>query len=204
MGSNSGSAYIFEYNGTNWTQMVKLTASDGAPSDYFGRAVSITGNHVVIGAYGNDDMGTSSGSAYIFEYDGTNWTQQAKLNPSDGASSDYFGYSVAIDGNYAVIGAYGDDDMGSYSGSAYIFSFNGTNWVEQQKLLAVDGLSSDYLGQSVSITDNYVVAGAYGNDDMGSNSGSAYIFGLCPTADLNGDCQVDLVDFSVLSKHWQQ
>jgi len=175
-GSSSGSAYIFEWNGTNWDQQAKLTASDGASSDYLGYSVSISGDRCVVGAYGDDDNGSYSGSAYIFEWNGTNWSQQAKLTASDGASSDYFGYSVSISGNRCVIGARYDDDKGSGSGSAYIFEWNGTNWSQQAKLTASDGASGDYFGYSVSISGGRCVVGADGDDDMGSYSGSAYIF----------------------------
>jgi hypothetical protein len=108
-----------------WTQQAKLLASDGAASDYFGRTVSISGDGstAIVGAYGDDDKGTSSGSAYIFTRSGTVWTQQAKLLASDGAASDSFGQAVSIsgDGSTAIIGAYGNADKGSASGSAYIF-----------------------------------------------------------------------------------
>ena len=99
---------------------VKITASDGAAGDYFGRSVAISGDYAVVGAYRDDDP-SSSGSAYIFKRDGDAWTQQAKIIASDGAVDDYFGYSVAISGDYAVVGAYRDDDAGSDSGSAYIY-----------------------------------------------------------------------------------
>jgi hypothetical protein len=126
--SDQGSAYIFVRSGTSWTQQAKLVASDGAAGDYFGWSVSISGDgaYAVIGAY-VDAIGANSnqGSAYIFVRSGASWTQQAKLVASDGAASDYFGYSVSIsaDGAYAVIGAY-DDDAGANTnqGSAYIFA----------------------------------------------------------------------------------
>jgi len=176
MGSSSGSAYIFQRSGTSWVQQAKLVPSDGYSSDYFGYSVSISGDYAIVGAYYDDDRGTDSGSAYIFQRSGTSWSQQAKLTAADGLSSDIFGYSVSISGDYAIVGAYGDDDMGSSSGSAYIFQRSGTSWSQQAKLLASDGVSSDYFGRSVSISGDYAIAGAYGNDDMGSTSGSAYIF----------------------------
>jgi hypothetical protein len=86
-------------------------------------AVSSDGNTAVIGARYDDDRGIDSGSAYVFTRSGISWTQQAKLTASDGAGRDSFGWSVAVsgDGSIAVIGAYGDDDRGSNSGSAYVF-----------------------------------------------------------------------------------
>ncbi|MFQ6615865.1 MAG: FG-GAP-like repeat-containing protein [Fidelibacterota bacterium] len=174
--SDAGSAYIFVRSGTSWTQQAKLTASDGAASDFFGKSVSIRGDYAVVGSYRDDDKGSSSGSAYIFVRSGSNWTQQAKLTASDGASSDFFGTSVSISGDYLVVGADGDDDNGGASGSAYIFLRSGSSWGELTKITASDGASSDYFGASVSISDTFVAVGAYGDDDKGSTSGSVYIF----------------------------
>ena len=102
-------------------QIAKLLASDAAASDLFGYSVSISGDTALVGAYGDDDAGSRSGSAYIFTRSGSSWTQQAKLTASDAAANDWFGYSVSISGDTALVGAYRDDDGGSRSGSAYIF-----------------------------------------------------------------------------------
>ena len=80
-----------------------------------------------------------SGSAYVYRFDGTKWVEEAKLLASDGAACDYFGVSVSVSGDVAVVGADGDDDNGHQSGSAYVYRFDGTNWVEEAKLLASDG-----------------------------------------------------------------
>ena len=176
-GGSSGSAYIFVRNGTTWTEQEKLTASDAASRDQFGNSVSISGDYAVVGAYTDDDGGSSnSGSAYIFVRNGTTWSQQQKLTASDAAAGDQFGNSVSISGDYAVVGAYADDDAGGQSGSAYIFVRNGTAWTEQQKLTASDAASSDQFGRSVSISGDYAVVGAHQNAGAGSRSGSAYIF----------------------------
>ena len=100
----------------------KLLASDGAADDYFGRSVAVDGDTAVIGAYMDDDNGTNFGSAYVFTRNGGTWTQQVKLTASDGAAEDYFGYSVAVNGDTAVIGAAYDDDNITNSGSAYVFT----------------------------------------------------------------------------------
>ncbi len=174
--NDSGSAYIFKREGTTWTEQAKLKAGDATGADYFGSSVSISGDYAVIGANGDDDGGSDSGSAYVFKRDGTTWVEQAKLTAGDPWSFDYFGSSVSISGDYAVVGAYADDDGGSYSGSAYIFKREGTTWVEQAKLTASDAAAADYFGYSVSISGDYAVVGAYADDDGGSYSGSAYIF----------------------------
>ncbi len=87
-----------------WPHIQKLLALDGTASDNFGYSVAIDGDYAIIGAYLDSDMKINSGSAYIFKYDGTAWIQQAKLTAADGAASDYFGVSVSISGDYAIVG----------------------------------------------------------------------------------------------------
>jgi len=175
-GPTSGSAYVFKRSGATWTEEAKLTASDGAVGDCFGISVSIDGDYALIGAYGNDDNGDYSGSAYVFKRSGTTWTEEAKLTASDGAADDYFGRFVSIDGDYALIGAFADDDNGANSGSAYVFKRSGTTWTEEAKLTASDGAADDYFGCSVSVNGDYALLTAYGDDDNGVDSGSAYVF----------------------------
>jgi len=175
-GSNSGSAYIFRHQGTTWTQEARLTASDGDRDDYFGYSVSLSGDCALIGTSGDDDNGTDAGSAYIFRREGTAWTQEAKLTASDGAVEEYFGYSVFLSGDYALIGACVDDDNGPSSGSAYIFRREGTTWTEEAKVTASDGAAGDVFGVSVSLAGDYSLIGAYGDDHDGTDAGSAYIF----------------------------
>ena len=174
--SKSGSAYIYQRTGSAWTQTAKLTADDAAASDFFGRSVSIDGDYAVVGAEGDDDNGANSGSAYIFHRTDSAWTQQAKLTADDGAQTDVFACSVSISGDYAVVGAIGDDDNGEMSGSAYIFQRTGSAWTQQAKLTADDGEAEDFFGRSVSIDGDYAIVGADFDDDNGNASGSAYIF----------------------------
>ena len=143
--------------------------------------MSIDGDTVVIGAYSDDDKGYNSGSAYVFTRDtagdlASGWTQIAKLTADDGAASDYFGYSVSIDGDTVVIGANRDDDKGSNSGSAYVFTRDtagdlGSGWTQLAKLTAEDGADSDQFGSSVSIDGDTVVIGARFDTDKGSTAG---------------------------------
>ena len=150
----------------------KIKASDGAASDLFGRSVAVGSGRIVVGAYQDDDGGSSSGSAYIFDLDGT---QLAKITASDGGFADYFGYSVAVGSGRIVVGAYGDDDNASDSGAAYIFDLNGT---QLAKIKASDATGSDWFGRSVAVGSGRICVGAYLDDDNGSASGSAYIFDL--------------------------
>ena len=207
--SYKGSAYIFRYKDSDWTQQAKLTASDGASSDKFGTSVSTDGYHAIVGARLNDEKGEDAGAAYIFEpnkVDPNNWDRKAKLTASDANANDYFGYSVAIGQGHALVGAYGNDDNGSSSGSAYIFEpneINPDNWNQKAKLTAPDANAGDYFGFSVAVgIGRRAIVGAHGNDDSGSESGSAYILKLCPDADLDGDCIVTLNDLAVLAEDW--
>jgi hypothetical protein len=175
-GSESGSAYVFRYDGSDWVEEAKLTASDGAAVDHFGFSVAVSGDTAVVGARRDDDSGSNSGSAYVFRYDGSDWVEEAKLTASDGAAFDWFGELVAVSGDTAVVGAFGDDDSGSNSGSAYVFRYDGSDWVEEAKLTASDGAVSDYFAFSVAVSGDTAVVGAIGDDDNWLSSGSAYVF----------------------------
>ena len=175
-GTDSGSAYVFQRTSSGWVQVTKLLASDAAAGDYFGRTTGISGTYAVIGAPYDDDCGGRSGSAYIFEDNGTAWNQVAKLHASDGAGGDEFGHAIGMSGNKAIVGAHGNDDWGTTSGAAYIFEKSGASWGEAAKLTASDATGYDLFGCSVSISGEAAIVGAQGNDDNGSWSGSAYIF----------------------------
>ena len=172
----SGSAYVFVRNGGVWTEQQKLLPLDGVAQDLFGSSADIDGDTIIVGAYGNDDNGSSSGSAYIFVRNGAVWTEQQKLLPSDGTANDIFGDRVAISGDTALIGAYWDDANGAETGSAYVFVRSGAVWSQQQKLLPSDPETGNRFGQSIAISGDTVVIGAYLNNDMGNDSGSAYVF----------------------------
>jgi len=155
---------------------VKLTADDGAPGDRFGYAVSIDSDTILVGAAADDDGGDASGSAYVFTRSGATWSQQAKLTAADPAELAAFGASVSVSGNSAVIGAYGDDDAGWASGSAYVFTRSGATWSQQAKLTADDIAQFTWFGSAVSMDGETVVVGAPWDDDGLGNSGSAYVF----------------------------
>jgi|GEM_PF-2164936 len=175
-GRNSGSACMFSLDDGEWIQQAKLTAEDGDVDDWFGYSVSISGDYAIVGAYQNDDDGEQSGSAYIFSLEDGEWIQQVKLTAEDADGGDYFGYSVSISGDYAIVGASGNGDDGELSGSAYIFSLDDGEWIQQAKLTAEDADEGDRFGQFVSISGDYAIVGAPEDDDDGDDSGSAYIF----------------------------
>jgi MYXO-CTERM domain-containing protein len=177
--TNQGSAYVFVRTGTTWTQQAKLTAGDGVTADTFGYSVSVSGDTALVGAYwDNIGANTDQGSAYVFVRSGTSWSEQAKLTASDGAAFDYFGSSVSVSGDTAVVGAYFDDVGANVNqGSAYVFVRSGTAWTQQAKLTAGDGAANDSFGSSVSVSGDTTLAGAYA-DDLGANTnqGSTSVF----------------------------
>ncbi len=180
VGSNvdQGSAYVFTRILVTWTQQQKLTAADGAASDQFGWSVAISGDTAIVGAY-TDDVGVNAdqGSAYVFVRNAGAWGLQQKLVAADGAASDGFGFSVAIDGNTAIVGARDDDVIGGNQGSAYVFVRSGVTWTQQQKLTAADGVGGESFGVAVAVSGNTAVVGAM-LDDTGPvlDQGAAYVF----------------------------
>ena len=187
LGANAGSAYIFRRTGTNtWDTGINIMADGTFTSQKFGISVAIDGDYAVVGAHESNEQGgaaqTKSGVAMIFHRTGANntpntWDTGQKIVPSDPAAYDEFGTGVAISGNTAVIGAPKDDDNSvTDSGSVYVFVRSGTTWTEQEKLTGGSGTTSGFLGHSVSISGDLVVAGAKYTSDNGLNSGAAYVF----------------------------
>lgn len=176
--ANSGSAYVFERgdDGT-WSEMQKLTASDQAGNDRFGKEVAVYEGYVVITATRNDETIINSGSVYIFELnDDDVWEETQILHASDPGANDNFGRSISIDADRMVLGAV-NDDVGEDSGGAYIFELGDDGeWTETQKLTASDAAASDNFGHAVSMSGEYLVIGAYRDDDTETQSGSAYVF----------------------------
>ena len=154
----------------SWDTETKITSSDAATGDRFGWSVSISGDYAIVGAYLDDDNGADSGSAYIYFRDNGVWTQQAKLTASDGAAGDYFGVSVSISGDIAVIGAWRDN---SDTGAAYVFTRSGTAWSQQAKLTASDASAGQAFGRYVAIDGDSIIAGV---SLFSSTDRAAYVF----------------------------
>lgn len=170
-------AYVFERQGDGtWLKVVKLTASDGEAADFFGWSVSLSGDRALVAAREDDDLGTNSGSAYVFERqgDGT-WLEVAKLTASDGEALDLFGWSVSLSGDRALVGSPESNGLFHNSGSAYVFErqADGT-WPEKAKLTTSDGTSFDRgFGRAVSLDVDRALVGAY---LFGSQIGASYVF----------------------------
>ena len=178
-GFDAGSAYVFVRDGALWTQQAKLSAGDAAAYDYFGSAVALAGDTALVGARGDaKSAGSDAGSAYVFTRDGSTWVQQAKLTAADAAEGDRFGAAVALAGDTALIGAWGDDTAaGTNAGSAYAFVRSGTGWSQQAKLSAGDAEADDNFGNAVALSGDTALIGAWGDDTAAAmHAGSAYVF----------------------------
>jgi FG-GAP repeat len=177
---SSGAARVFLRTNHGWVQEATLLPSDGLADDQCGHAVAIDGDTIVLGAFRDDHAGTgngNAGSAYVFVRSGATWTQQAKLVGSGVSGADLFGTSVAIDGDTVAVGAPMDElGMPNGTGVVYIFVRSGSTWSEQAAIRPADSISGDYFGHSVSLSGTSLAAGASRDDDLGANSGSAYVF----------------------------
>jgi hypothetical protein len=180
----AGSAYIFHRDGDIWTQQAKLTDPDAEIRDNFGGSVSISGDYAVIGASRDKVDGMTTGSAFVFIREGDSWTLQEKLTATDVEAWDLFGVSVGIDGDNIIVGSRYSDGRDSNSGSAYLFSRDGGEWIPTAKYIASDpSWGVDYFGNSVGISGDHIISGAFDPDYYGYKSGSAYLFN---TEGVNG------------------
>jgi hypothetical protein len=170
LGEDSGSAWVYHYNGTFWEPESKLTASDGTYSDHFGYSVCISGNTILIGAPGKIVNGIYMGTAYLFSKASGLWQEIAKLYPTDGTHEDEFGYSVAICGNFAAVGSPFTDHNGNNAGSVYIYQKQDTKWLYDTTVENPENTGSSYFSYSLSIFDNLLMVGIM--------SGNAYVYEL--------------------------
>ncbi len=160
-----------------------IVALDGAAGDDFGAAVGVDGMIAVVGAPEDDDAGSSSGAAYVFRFDGSEWVQEQKLTASDAGSGDDYGFAVGISGETIVVGAPRDDTAaGNRAGSVYVYRFDGGQllWVEDDHLFASDAGADDRFGYSVAIDRGTILVGAINQDEAASNAGAGYVFTPIP------------------------
>lgn len=185
-----GSAYIFGKQGDTWVQQTRLAASDTAIEDFFGHAVAVSGNSVIVGAYGNHDRGSWTGAAYVFEKSGSGWSQTARLVAGDRAPYDHFGYAVAIHGGRAVVGSTGDMQRGYLAGAVHIFTRGAPGWKEATKLTASDGHAYDNFGSALALDGDLLGVVAEGFFADGYRWGAAYAYSLAvlpPEAELSAE-----------------
>lgn len=177
-GNHAGAVYLFEKPDGGWRNMTeatkKLMAGDGATNRTFGTAVSIHGDTLVVGAAGRGN--SYPGAAYVFQSSDTGWQQVAKLTASDGADGDLFGFSLDMEGDRIVVGAYGKNDD---TGAAYLFTKPESGWgdAEESARLSVQRLSSgDQFGYAVAVSASHIAVGADRDDDNGTDAGAVYLF----------------------------
>jgi hypothetical protein len=194
--NNAGAVYDFEYQplAGGWSQWQKLLASDGQKGDNFGHSVDTVTGAVAVGAPYDDDNGTNSGSAYLFGWYLSGFTERDKLLACAGAPFDYFGWSVAIGhsleppygADRILVGVPMDDDYGDSSGSAYLFQWHDNDtpgdglddfWFHRGKLRALDAQPGDDFGAAVAMSGQTAMVGAPDHDfGVGPGSGAAYVF----------------------------
>ncbi len=180
---SSGAAYVFSRSGTTWSQQAYLKASNTEANDRFGYAVAVSGDSLVVGAYGEGSNATGvngtqsnnsaagSGAAYVFTRGGTTWTQQAYLKASNTEGGDNFGSSVGVSGDTVVVGAPHEssnatgvngtqtNNLAPSSGAAYVFTRSGTTWSQQAYLKASNAEANDYFGAALAVSGDTVVLG---------------------------------------------
>jgi len=172
-----GSVYVFRESARVLSQEQKIGADDGVAGDGFGSSLDVHGDVLVVGSSGHDAAGLDAGTAYVYRYNGSSWSQETKLQAPDAAPGDLFGISVGLYDNLIAVGASREDSSGTDSGSVYTFRHDGATWVFEQKLVAEDGFDYDFLGRAVDVADSLIIAGAWGENLPGLlNVGSAYIW----------------------------
>ena len=159
MGSAAGACYVYLHSQGAWNLQAAIFASDAATADFFGGSVSLDGDSLLVGAFGDDDAGPNSGSTYVFTRTLGIWSQQAKLVANDAQAGDLFGLSAGLEGDVAIMGAPYDDDQGLDTGSVYSFRRTGQGWAQQAKLLSPSPHQKDYFGSSLAVSSGTVLVG---------------------------------------------
>ncbi|MDZ4753860.1 MAG: FG-GAP repeat protein [Phycisphaerae bacterium] len=175
-GTDDGAVQGFGDSKRGWRRVQRLQSTDPAWEDRFGQSVAASGSRVIVGRDRADDGAPNAGAAVVFKRAGYHYRKEADLVPPDPGADDGFGCAVAIDGAAAIVGSSRDDDAGLDSGSAYAWALRGTSWELTAKLVAPDAASADWFGRAVAVDGNFIVVGAYGDDDRGEKSGAAYVF----------------------------
>jgi photosystem II stability/assembly factor-like uncharacterized protein len=174
-----GSAYVFTESGGTWNQVQKLTADDGTQFNQFGWSVALQGETAMIGSISATvGQNSSQGAVYVFSQSGPSWTQTQKFSSDDGVAGDSFGWSIALDGNTALIGTgFVTVNGNEFQGAAYVFDGTSGTWTQTQKLTASNGAGFDFFGLDVALVGNTALVGADGaGSDEFSNEGAVYAF----------------------------
>lgn len=172
---DSGAAYVFRYDGSQWNEHERIWSATGGTYGFFGGSVALWGTTTLIGQW-DDGSGQDMGSVFAFKENAGSWLLQEQLWASDGTMGDTFGFSVAIYKNKAFIGAPFRDSGCSNSGAVYVFGRYNEDWCEEQIIIPDDNNASQAFGSSVSLWGDMAAIGSYWDDDNGEYSGSAYAY----------------------------
>ncbi len=175
-GTDSGSVYIFHFNGSTWVFHQKLIGTEVDAGDQFGNSLSMNGSYLVVGAFADATGGTNMGAAYIFALNGTIWTQTNRLTAYDGEAGDNYGVDVGIDGDTIIIGSSGDDDVAITAGAAYVYINSGRGWNFQTKILPVGLGYNSAFGKKLSLSGDFAAFGIDTDDTYAINAGSVHIW----------------------------
>lgn len=178
-----GRVHVYRFDGAQWNEAAVLRASDGIPHDSFGRKVSLDGDVAAISAAGRDLF-------YVFRLDEGEWREEARLFRA------WLGEDVSIHNNVLVAGTPSDNEMGDSAGAAYVFRFDGTQWIEEVKLTASDATAFAYFGRSVAVHGETIFVGAESDDQVANTAGAAYVIELGDPCDpcegfVSGDSNCD-------------
>lgn len=176
LGVNSGSAYVFRRQGSHWAREAKLLAPDGAIGDFFGSSVAVSGSTIFVGAYGDDDLGFSSGSVYVFEHEGTDWVPRSKLHANDGGEGDGLGFAICLREDRAFVGAPWQDDLVLGEGALYVFDKTGPTWQQSAKIKSSGVGEPEFFGGRVDATSSRMIVSATAADGAAPQSGAVYVF----------------------------
>lgn len=183
---NGGAAYVLHHNGSGWDPGATLAAPEPQPDASFGNSAGLDGDFAIVGAHLEDgvdgDLPIDAGAAYVFHFDGSSWDAGTRLAASDAEAGDRFGESVALSGEYAIVGAIDADGVGAQSadaGAAYVFHFDKSGWDQGTRLGVLDLGEGDGFGVNVALSGEYAIVGASRDDGAGDlleDAGAAYVF----------------------------
>jgi hypothetical protein len=174
--AQGGAVYAYQLDAGRWIQRARLTSSVAAAGNWFGFALALSGGEALVGAPLGIQGQVQSGLAFLFRLTATGWEEQARLYPSDGVNGDDFGFSVALQGDRALVGALFHDGKGRDAGAAYLFRGDGGAWRQEAKLTATDARAGDGFGYSVALRGDLALVGAYPVGSDGGTPGGAYLF----------------------------
>ncbi len=190
VGGGSGEAYVFRFDGSDWAEEVRLEDTDN-PETGFGTSVVVDGDVILVGAPGWG----GHGAVYVYRHNGSEWIEEALLTAFGLTDGDEFGASVALRGNQAAVGAPETETDGAQTGAAYLFQFDGSNWVEQVRLSRPPGEASDEnsdIGRGVAFPGGTMYASAPHYDADESDEGAVFFAGGMDDCNANG--MVDVCD----------